>query len=134
MSPAQVTEAPSVSLVVPARAEYVLLARLALSAVCRLTPLRSEDTADLKLAITEAAAMRTAPEGAESPDGVPLEFDFRLESDRLVVGVTGGAENASPDADQELSRSIVEATVDECDFGGDGVRLVKRLDSVDDGS
>src|SRR3954453_19240083 len=104
MSPAQVTEAPSVSLVVPARAEYVLLARLALSAVCRLTPLRGEDTADLKLAITEAAALRTAPEG-DAPDGLPLELDILLEPDRLVVGVTGGAENVSPDADQELSRS-----------------------------
>ena len=32
-----------------------MLARLALSAVCRLTPLAPEEVADLKLAITEAA-------------------------------------------------------------------------------
>ena len=45
----------SVRLKVPAKPEYVVLTRLALSAVCRLTSLEPEDVADLKLAITEAA-------------------------------------------------------------------------------
>lgn len=130
MAPAEAIEAPSVSLVVPARAEYILLARLALSAVCRLTPLRGEDTADLKLAITEAAALRTLPEGSDASNGSPLEFEFRLETGRLVVGVAGGAETVPPDADEELSRSIVQATVDECDFSPETIRLVKRLDSA----
>ena len=44
-----------VALTIPARPEHLVLARLALSAVCRLTPLSPEDVADLKLAITEAA-------------------------------------------------------------------------------
>ena len=44
-----------VSLTIPARPDYLVLARLALSAVCRLTPLSPEEVADLKLAITEAA-------------------------------------------------------------------------------
>ena len=44
-----------VALTIPARPEHLVLARLALSAVCRLTPLTPEDVADLKLAITEAA-------------------------------------------------------------------------------
>src|SRR4051812_8187973 len=47
--------ASTVHLTVPAKPEYVVLTRLALSAVCRLTPLQPEDVADLKLAITEAA-------------------------------------------------------------------------------
>ena len=42
-------------LTIPARPDYLVLARLALSAVCRLTPLSPEEVADLKLAITEAA-------------------------------------------------------------------------------
>src|SRR5437016_379769 len=45
----------TVSLVVPAKPDYVVLARLALSAVCRLSPLAPEEVADLKLAITEAS-------------------------------------------------------------------------------
>ena len=44
-----------VSLTIPARPDYLVLARLALAAVCRLTPLSPEEIADLKLAITEAA-------------------------------------------------------------------------------
>ena len=44
-----------VALTIPARPEYLVLARLALSAVCRLTPLSPEEVADLKLAVTEAA-------------------------------------------------------------------------------
>ena len=49
------TESRDVSLTIPARPDYLVLARLALSAVCRLTPLSPEEVADLKLAITEAA-------------------------------------------------------------------------------
>lgn len=54
----------TVTLRVPARPEYVLLGRLALSAVCRLTPLSPDQVADLKLAITEAAAGFVGPGGA----------------------------------------------------------------------
>jgi anti-sigma regulatory factor (Ser/Thr protein kinase) len=50
-----VTDSRDVSLTIPARPDYLVLARLALSAVCRLTPLSPEEVADLKLAITEAA-------------------------------------------------------------------------------
>ena len=46
----------TVSLTIPAKPDYVVLARLALSAVCRLAPLELEAAADLKLAITEAAS------------------------------------------------------------------------------
>src|ERR1700742_5222534 len=49
------TDSRDVSLTIPARPDYLVLARLALSAVCRLTPLSAEEIADLKLAITEAA-------------------------------------------------------------------------------
>ncbi len=51
----QATDSRDVSLTIPARPDYLVLARLALSAVCRLTPLSPEEVADLKLAITEAA-------------------------------------------------------------------------------
>ena len=51
----QVSDSRDVSLTIPARPDYLVLARLALSAVCRLTPLSPEEVADLKLAITEAA-------------------------------------------------------------------------------
>ncbi len=44
------TDSREVSLGIPAKPEYLVLVRLALSAVCRLTPLGPDEVADLKLA------------------------------------------------------------------------------------
>ena len=44
------------TLVIPARPEYLLLARLALTGVARLAQADEEALADLRLAVTEAAA------------------------------------------------------------------------------
>jgi serine/threonine-protein kinase RsbW len=46
----------SVTLVFPARPEYLVLARLALTGVARLARAEEEAVADLRLAVTEAAA------------------------------------------------------------------------------
>lgn len=129
-------ETRTVSLAIPAKAEYVLLARLALSAICRLTPLRAEDAADLKLAITEAATMRGGGDGnggvgaggdGSGAESARLSFAFSLERERLEVEVSGGAPAERPDEERDLSRSILEATVDDCELTGDTVRLVKYL-------
>ena len=117
---AETAEIRNVALTIPAGAEYVLLARLALSAVCRLTPLPQEQTADLKLAVTEAAAMR----GGAEEGGEPLEFTYRLGRDQLVIDVAGGAASAHSD----LGRALVEAGVDECEFGERSIRLIKALE------
>jgi hypothetical protein len=47
-----------------------------------------------------------------------------------VLDLTGpdGAGAATSLEERELSRAIVEATVDECDFGDGEIRLVKYLD------
>jgi serine/threonine-protein kinase RsbW len=119
-----------VSITVPAKAEYVLLARLALSAVCRMTPLQAVDVADLKLAVTEAASSAVGtPDDPTATEDDPLRFNFRLEDDRLVMEIVGPGElhRGIPPDEQELSRAIVEATVDECEFSRGNVRLVKYL-------
>jgi len=119
-----------VSIAVPAKAEYILLARLALSAVCRMTPLQPVDVADLKLAVTEAAtsALEGGDRAGDSEDEL-LRFVFRLDDDRLIMEIAGpgDARRGLPGEEQDLSRAIVEATVDECDFGRGNVRLVKYL-------
>src|SRR3954465_15406925 len=103
-----------VSLGIPAKPEYLVLVRLALSAVCRLTPLGPDEVADLKLAGTEAATSRRQPDqpgaagggapasrvqpdqpgDAESPE---LRVGMRLEEDRLEVTLRGGASSEMPD-------------------------------------
>jgi hypothetical protein len=112
--------ARSVSLAIPPKPDYIVLARLALSAICRLTPLQPDDVADLKLAVSEVATERLSGEGQ---DAVRLEFE--LEDDRLVVDLHAGP--AAPGNEDALSRAIVEATVDEVTYNESSVRLVKRL-------
>jgi len=112
-----------VHLSVPARPDYLVLARLALSAMCRLTPLEHAEVADLKLAITEAASGYVAGDGA--PDAV-IDFDFRLHDDRIEMKLNGELVD-HPAEEQEVSRAIVEATVDEVELEGGQVVLVKRF-------
>ncbi len=125
-----------VSLAVPAKPGYLVLARLALAAVCRLTPLQPAEVADLKLAVTEAAGEFVA-EGDEvgpgdSEDAVPgpdderVDFAFRLEDHRLVCELTGTAPRTAA-VEQELSHAIIEATVDQVDFSPGRTVLIKNL-------
>jgi serine/threonine-protein kinase RsbW len=120
-----VTDSRDVSLTIPARADYLVLARLALSAVCRLTPLSPEEVADLKLAITEAAN-DYVDETRGLEDESRLNFCFHLGDDRLLMDLEGPAGPVAA-SEQELSRAIIEATVDQADFSAGHTRLVKYL-------
>lgn len=119
----------AVTLATPAKAEYVVLARLALSAVCRLTPLAPDEVADLKLAITEAAALLV---GADEDAG-RLDFGFTLEDDRLILEIVGppgtSQQDGAGDDERELSFAIIKATADESEYGERSIRLVKYVRS-----
>src|SRR5436853_899347 len=112
----------TVSLVVPAKPDYVVLARLALSAVCRLSPLAPEEVADLKLAITEASNWLMGGERRqlsrdEDGHGGRLEFKFDLKDDSLELCV-GGEEMPTVSAEErELSLALIKATVDDYEYG-----------------
>src|SRR3954453_4608526 len=116
-----------VSLGIPAKPEYLVLVRLALSAVCRLTPLGPDEVADLKLAVTEAATSRVQPDQPGDEESPELRVGMRLEQDRLEVTLRGGAASDMPDEERELSRPIIDATVDQFDDGGHSTLLVKPL-------
>src|SRR4051812_29060695 len=88
------TPGRKVSLAIPAKPDYVVLARLALSAVCRLAPLTPEEVADLKLAITEASnylmgGERRASSREETNGAGRLTFSFDLADDALELCVSG---------------------------------------------
>lgn len=117
-------ESRDVSLTIPAKPGYLVLARLALSAVCRLTPLEAAEVADLKLAVTEAASEFV---DEASDDEQTVDFAFRLHADRLVLELSGPIATPPPD-EQELSRAIIEATVDRADFSAGRTLLVKQLE------
>jgi serine/threonine-protein kinase RsbW len=121
----------TVSLTIPAKPDYVVLARLALSAVCRLAPLELEAAADLKLAITEAASFLMGGDrrAASREDGeVPqMSFRFDLRDDEIVVEVSGAEQPTISEEERELSRAIIGATADDCTYAGGTMRLTKRL-------
>jgi len=118
-----------VALAIPARPEHLVLARLALSAVCRLTPLGAEDVADLKLAVTEAANDFVDEVGPVGDEG-RLHISFVLEDSRLAVNLAGLA-GPEPTGEQELGRAIIGATVDEARYEQGHIELVKYLPDSD---
>ena len=110
----------TVSLAIPPKPDYIVLVRLTLSAICRLTPLQPDDVADLKLAVSEVATERLT--GAS---GGAVKLGFELREDSLIVDLNAAA--APGGSEDPLSRAIVEATVDEVTYDQSSVRLVKHL-------
>lgn len=124
--------ARKVSLAIPAKPDYVVLARLALSAVCRLSPLAPEEVADLKLAITEASnylmggERRLTARAGDEPDG-RLTFTYDLGDDSLELSVSGEEMPTVSAEERELSIALIKATVDSYEYGDGTMRLTKRL-------
>lgn len=119
-------ESRDVSLTIPAKPGYLVLARLALSAVCRLTALGPAEVADLKLAVTEAANEFVDENEDDDDDEERVDFLFRLHEDRLVLELSGPSTAVST-MERDLSRAIIEATVDDSKFTPGRTVLVKRL-------
>jgi hypothetical protein len=133
MEASSVSAGREVSLAIPAKPDYVVLARLTLSAVCRLSPLAPEEVADLKLAITEAATYimggeRRMSSRESDDDSERLTFTFDLGDDALVLGVSGAELPTVSDEERELSIALIRATVDSYDYSDGTMRLTKRLD------
>lgn len=133
-----------VRLAFPAKAEYLLLARLALSGVARGAPIDDELLADLKLAVTEACgnAVRHAYDGGDGE--VAVRYRLTEDAVEMIVEDQGAGLHARPsqvraDAglrDGGMGMAIIAAVVDEVEVraGADGrgtaVRMVKRFASA----
>ena len=137
----------TVRLSFPAKPDYLLLARLALSGIARHAVLDDEVLADLKLAVTEACgnAVRHA-----YPDGDPGEVavSYVVGDDRIVMIVEDhGAgidavevprDPAAGPVDAGMGLAIMKTIVDELDIGagsdgrGTMVRMTKRLQAASD--
>jgi serine/threonine-protein kinase RsbW len=121
---------------VPAKPEYLLLARLAATGVGRSMGASEETIADLKLAITEAVAnsVRHAYPSGE-PGRVTIELLAAADRVQVVVSDTGRGlvEQAPPPLRDGVPReggmglSIIAAIADEVELGagedGQGTRL-----------
>jgi serine/threonine-protein kinase RsbW len=130
-----------VRLTIPARPEYVLLGRLALSGMTRMRALEEETLNDLKLAVTEACT--NSVRHAYAGNGGTVDIVYQLHDDRLVVEVSDDGAGFDPVERLEpgelteggLGIAIIRALVDEFEVGerGDGrgsrLRFVKFLNA-----
>jgi serine/threonine-protein kinase RsbW len=127
-------------LTIPAKAEYIVLGRLALTSFARVRPLSAEELSDLKLALTEACT-NAVQHSYEQGQGV-VEILYELLPDRLVIEVSDSGEgfvppDSRPSDPHELSEgglgiAIIRALSDELeigerDGGGSTLRIVKLL-------
>ena len=129
-----------VALTIPAKAEYIVLSRLALSGLARARALEPALVADLKLALTEACSNVVRHAYKEQPAG-EVEVRYELDEDKLSVevvdeGIGFDPEAAAAAAGDELDEgglgiSIIRAIVDELDIksgdSGSSLRLTKYL-------
>ena len=133
----------TVRLAMPAKAEYLILVRLALAGIARDVPIEESALADLKLAVTEVCGNVVGHAYGEEPGEVRITF--AVSGDAIEVAVeddgAGLALDDIPDVvqlDEEpleagMGLAIIRAVVDELAVeqrdGGSGtiVRLTKRL-------
>ena len=120
---------------VPAKPEYLLLARLAATSVGRSVGASEETIADLKLAVTEAVANAVKHAyPADSPGRVTVELSATAGRLEIAVSDEGrGIDDADlPTGRDELAESgmglsIIRAIADEVDvgagLGGRGTRV-----------
>jgi serine/threonine-protein kinase RsbW len=131
----------TIRLRVPARAEYVALARLALSGIADIIALPDELLADLKLALTEAVS-NSVRHAYTDEDGF-VSIAYELSGDALAVEVVDDGDGFDPDhpaplEGEELTEgglgiSIIRTIADEFQLDsrpgsrGSRLRFVKRL-------
>lgn len=130
-----------VRLTFPAKADYLLLARLALAGISRSVRMDEEVLADLKLAVTEACG--NAVRHAYGEDNGSVDVVYTVGADRIEMTVedrgaglgelTELAELAGEPLEGGMGIAIIKAVVDELEVrdgeGGLGtvVRMTKYL-------
>jgi len=123
----------------PAKADYLLLARLVLAGIARDVEVSDELLADLKLAVTEACGNSVRHAYPSGSGDVTVAYAIEGETFEMVVedkgiGVAAAAVPAEPaKLDSGMGMSIISTIVDdvvvEPGAGGRGtvVRMRKRL-------
>jgi serine/threonine-protein kinase RsbW len=108
----------TVRLRVPARAEYIALARLALSGLADIVAFPDELLADLKLALTEAVSNSVRHAYAE--DGGFVSIAYELRGDALAVEVVDDGNGFDPERPPALEG-------EELTEGGLGIAIIRTI-------
>jgi len=129
---------------IPARAEYVVLCRLAMTGLAQVRSLPEDTVADLKLALTEAVSNSVRHAYAAHGAG-HVDIRYELRPDRIGVEVVDDGAGFDPDeapafegddlVEGGLGIAIIRTIVDELEIDskpgvrGSRLRFVKRLPS-----
>src|SRR5580765_6693472 len=108
-----------VRLTIPARAEYILLCRLALTGLAHLRPISDELVADLKLALTEATSNSVRHAYGETEGTV--EISYELTGDLLSIEVSDDGEGFDPADDADLG------DLEHLNEGGLGIAIIRSI-------
>ena len=108
----------NVRLRVPARAEYIALARLALTGLADIVALSEESLADLKLALTEAVSNSVRHAYADGAGFVSIGYE--LTGDALAVEVVDDGRGFDPDRPPPLEG-------EELTEGGLGIAIIRTI-------
>lgn len=109
---------------IPAKAEHLLVVRLAASGICSRLGMAIEQMEDVKAAVAEACLIMIH-------DGAGFErLDVCFEySDHLWVAVTGAEAGGQPNDDEidaDFSQTLLEALADRVELGEGFVRFKAR--------
>jgi serine/threonine-protein kinase RsbW len=129
----------------PAKPDYLLLARLALSGIARAAPVADELLADLKLAVTEACGNCVRHAYPDGPGDVTVAYTLGDDAIEMIVEDQGVGLGSDADTEPRtrnpgesgMGMSIIRTVVDDLEVlqGADGrgtlLRMTKRLASDD---
>ena len=107
-----------VSLVIPAKAEYIALGRLALAGLLGPRAVEPEVIADVKLALTEACSNSVRHAYADGREG-EVEIRYELAEESLAVEVSDEGGGFDP--------AILEPDPGGLDEGGLGIAIIRAV-------
>jgi serine/threonine-protein kinase RsbW len=112
-----------VTLEIPAKAEYVVLGRLALAGLLRERGFTADAVADLKLALTEACS--NSIRHAYNGDAGQVNLSFEVSDDRVVMKICDqGAGFHEDDADCPDCAAVGATALSE---GGMGISIIRAV-------
>jgi serine/threonine-protein kinase RsbW len=114
-----------VTLVMPAKSEYLILARLALAGIARERPIEESVLADLKLAVTEACgnAVRHAYQAGEGS----VDLAFVLADDRLEMIVEDEGAGIGLPVEDLIAETPEAALSGDAANGGMGLAIIRAI-------
>ncbi|MGH3022811.1 MAG: ATP-binding protein [Gaiellaceae bacterium] len=108
-----------VSLLIPAKPEYIVLGRLALTGILRPLDVEAEIVADAKLALTEACSNSIRHAYGDGGGAGAVEIRYELGDGKLSVEVSDEGGGFDP--------SALGAEGDELDEGGLGIAIIRAV-------